>query len=203
MKINFPNPFGYKPPTEKAINALRSKYKFSDAYANFLLNQNGLSLEKLEQSSEKAPYVVSSESGDEGCSDLRNLYGLDSGDEYSELRGAQVDFIFSDFFYCIGSSPGGNPYVEVLHGEYKGYIGSLDHELFLGNESLEEYVEEAELEDFDDLSMSEKTDALCDSDTGLVWFHAKNLDEFVSDCIYCDEHFNGYVVDSASLGEAD
>src|SRR5256885_10229146 len=81
----------------------------------------------------------------------------------------------------IGHDPGGNPFVEVLHGAFKGRIGSLDHDLFAGCEDLEQFLEEMELNGFAAASVDEQTDMLCDEDQGLIWFHARRSEEHTSE----------------------
>lgn len=113
----------------------------------------------------------------------------------------QRENLFAAHFMVIGHDPGGNPFVEVLHGAFKGRIGSLDHELFAGCEDLEQFLEEMELSGFSAASVDEQTDMLCDEDQGLIWFHASSMDSFLQQCVFCDEDGSGFVVDEPGLDE--
>lgn len=56
-----------------------------------------------------------------------------------------------------------------------------------------------ELDGFVDADVVEQTGMLCDTDLGLIWFHAVSMDSFVRQCVFCDEDCYGYVVDEAGL----
>ena len=98
------------------------------------------------------------------------------------------------------ADPGGNPFVEVLHGAFKGRIGSLDHELFAGCEDLEQFLEEMELSGFPPPAWTSRP-TCCDEDQGLIWFHASSMDSFLQQCVFCDEDGSGFVVDEPGLDE--
>ena len=206
MKINFPNPLGFKLPIKASVWAYQKLYGFSNQYAEFLLTQNGFSFKSYDEDSDvRAAYAGFSEASDnnsEGYSDLSVLYGLDSGDEYYDLEDNQPDFeIFKGVFFLIGIGYGGNAYVEVLAGKYKGYIGSLDHDMYAGSDNLDEFIDNMELEGYQKAALDEQADMLADPDLGLMWFHARSLKEFVAECIHCDEQGTGFARDADSVAD--
>lgn len=195
MKVIFPNPYGYKLPKKDRIEFLKKSSGFSGEYAQFLAVQNGFSFDKVEEDSESRKYLEESEESSEGHVDLRVLYGLDSGDQYYDLEGNLEHFIFNGIFLPIGVDYGGNALVEVLAGKFKGYIASLDHEMHAGNSSIEEFIEDFELDGFDDMSVDEKANALTDEDLGLTWILASSINEFTELCVHCDDDFRGFIVE--------
>jgi hypothetical protein len=204
MQIIFPNPYGYKLPKEYRVRVLQKQYQFSDAYADFLLTQNGFLFDSLVECPDRAKFIVPSAHDPEHYSDLRVLYGFDSGDEYYDLEDCIESLsIFQTAFFPIGSGYGGNDYVEVLHGKFKGYIGSLDHEMYAGNSGIDDFLEDMGLEGFPDMTRDEQTDALADPELGLLWLHASSMTEFVQDCIYCDDGFRGFARDAKSVTKND
>ena len=206
MKIIFPNPAGYKLPTKARALAFQEQYGFSDQYADFLQTQNGFVFKPLDEDTdvrlEYATYSVASSDNSEGSSDLRVLYGLDSGDEYYDLEDNQQHFdMFEGVFFLIGVGYGGNEYVEVLAGKHKGYIGSLDHEMYAGSNDLDEFIENMELEGYQVAPLDEQASLLSNPDLGLIWFHATSMKEFVADCIHYNEVGNGFARDDNSVAD--
>jgi hypothetical protein len=196
MKVLFPNPYGYKLPEKNRVASFNKSFCFSDEYAEFLVTQNGFSVKKLEEDSENEKYLKNSEEDSEGHADLRVLYGFDSGSQYYDLEDNLKSFIFNGIFFPIGVDYGGNDLVEILAGKYKGYIASLDHEMYASSSSVEEFIEEFELDGFHDMSIDEKADVLADEELGLAWFFAKSINDFVELCIHCDNDFSGFVVEA-------
>ena len=105
-------------------------------------------------------------------------------------------------FFPIGVGYGGYDYVEVLAGKYKGYIGSLDHDMYAGSEDLDEFIDNMELEGYQDAALDEQANILADPDLGLMWFHATSMKEFVDECIHCDENGTGFARDADSVADS-
>jgi hypothetical protein len=204
MQVLFPNPYGFKLPQKNHIPALQKLYGFSNDYAEFLRLQNGFLFDKLEESVGNKKYLSASLDDAEHCSDLRVLYGFESGDDYYDLLDNLENLImFQSVFFPIGVGYGGNDYVEILAGEFKGFIASLDHEMYASSSSIEDFVDEMNLKGFHDFSVDEKADVLVDEQLGLVWLHAISMAEFTECCIRCDQQFRGFVSDAASLDRVD
>jgi hypothetical protein len=206
MQILFPNPDGYKLPAKERVLAYQKQYGFSDQYADFLLTQNGFSFKTYDEDTDVcaayAKYSAESDNDSEGHSDLSVLYGFDSGDEYYDLEDNQQGLeIFKGVFFPIGVGYGGNDYVEVLAGKYKGYIGSLDHDLYAGSEDLDEFIENMELEGYQDAQQDEQANMLADPDLGLMWFHATSMKEFAAKCVHYDETGWGFARDADSVAD--
>ena len=200
MQILFPNPFGAPAAAEQDILALQAHIGFSDAYANFLRSQNGFSLWTMENAADIQPYVKPSPlQSEERYANFRALNSFAAQDPHYDLESEQAEFLLANWFLNIGCDPAGNPFVEVLHGQYKGKIASLDHDLFAGAEDLQEFLADMELEHIAALSLAEQADALCDESTGLAWFHARNMRSFTAHCIYCDNSFWGFIVDEPGI----
>ena len=205
MQIIFPNPDGFKLPTNASVLAYQKQQGFSDQYADFLITQNGFSFkpydENIDVCLEYTKYSAESDNNAEGNSDLSVLYGFESGDEYYDLEDNQQDFeIFKGVFFLIGIGYGGNAYVEVLAGKYKGYIGSLDHDMYAGY-YLNEFIDNMELEGYQDAPLDEQTNMLADPDLGLMWFHATSMKEFAAQCVHYDETGWGFARDADSVAE--
>lgn len=196
MKIVFPNPYGYKLPEKNRITSLQKSCSFSDEYATFLRTQNGFSFATLEEDLNHKQYLVESKDVTEGHADLRVLYGLDSGDQYYDLQENMDSFIFKEIFLPIGVDYGGNELVEILVGQFKGYIASLDHEMYGGNSSIEEFVEEFELDEFHAMSTDDRADLLMDEKIGLIWLFAPSIKDFIELSMYCDDDFRGFIIES-------
>lgn len=204
MKINFPNPDGYKLPTKARVLAYQKEHGFSNDYADFLLTQNGFSFKSYDEDTDVrtayAEYSSESDNNSETHSDLSVLYGFDSGDEYYDLADNQQGLdIFKGVFFPIGVGYGGNDYVEVLAGKYKGYIGSLDHDMYAGSNDLDEFIDNMELEGYQDAPLDQQADMLADPELGLMWFHATSMKEFAADCVHYDVNGNGFARDADSV----
>ena len=184
------------------IQALQAHIGFSDAYADFLRTQNGFSVMAMEEVQDVAPYVRPGEAHNSTHANLRVLNSFAAQDPYYDLESLQAENLLADWFLEIGSDPAGNPFVEVLHGQHQGKIASLDHDLFAAAQDLPEFLADMELSHITALSLSEQADALCDASQGLVWFHAKGMRSFVTQCIHCsqtDGDFWGFVVDEPGI----
>ena len=200
MQILFPNPFGAPAAAEHDILALQAHIGFSDAYADFLRSQNGFSLWSMENATDIPPYVKPSPlQSEERYASFRALHSFAAQDPHYDLESEQAEFLLANWFLNIGCDPAGNPFVEVLHGQHKGKIASLDHDLFAGAEDLQEFLANMELEHIAALSLAEQADALCDESTGLAWFHARDVRSFTAHCIYCDDSFWGFIVDEPGI----
>jgi hypothetical protein len=88
-----------------------------------------------------------------------------------------------------------------LAGKYKGYIGSLDHDLYAGSEDLGEFIENRELEGYKTAPLDEQANMLADPDLGLMWFHATSMKEFTAKCVHYDENGNGFARDADSVAD--
>lgn len=200
MQILFPNPFGAHVPSEAELLALQAHIGFSDAYADFLRTQNGFSILAMEQSGDISTHTrPSPHQSEERHANLRALHSFAAQDPYYDLESEQAEFLLANWFLNIGCDPAGNPFVEVLHGQHKGKIASLDHDLFAGAQDLQEFLADMELEHIAALSLAEQADALCDELAGLAWFHARDMRSFTAHCIYCDESFWGFIVDEQEI----
>jgi hypothetical protein len=198
MQVFFPNPYGYVLPGEARVLELQKIYAFSDEYAHFLLTQNGLDFQKMEIDSSHTQYLVPSKESSEGCAELLRLYALDADVKYHNLHHNAQDFIFKQYLFPIGVDYGGNEIVEVLAGRFKGCIASLDHEMYASSDSLEEFADEFNLENFDAMSADEKADALMDEDI-MAWIISPSMRHFTQSCVHCDDHFNGFMVEHPAL----
>ncbi|ARU05250.1 hypothetical protein CCO03_11680 [Comamonas serinivorans] len=198
MQILFPNSFGHPLPQEDEVLDLQEQYGFSQDYAEFLFRQNGFSFDRLADASDPDECLAVGEDDAEGNADLRHLYALGAEAPFDDLNAQLEDFIFREVLFPIGAGYGGQVFVEVLAGKYQGFIASLDHELYASNTSLEEYLEEAELEGSEE-DRDALADALCDPESGLAWFHARSLRQFLSECVFCDESLTGFVMDADDL----
>lgn len=202
MQVLFPNPFGRPPAPEPAIQALQVHIGFSDAYADFLRTQNGFSVMAMEQSAEVAAHVRPGREPSDPHANLRVLNSFAAQDPHYDLESEQADFVLADWFLNIGSDPGGNPFVEVLHGRHKGKIASLDHDLFAAARDRQEFLTDMALSHIAHWSLSEQADALCATDQGLIWFHASDMHSFLAHGIHCTEtdgDFWGFVVDEPGI----
>ncbi|RDI07179.1 SMI1/KNR4 family protein [Comamonas sp. AG1104] len=200
MQVLFPNPFGQPAASAQEVAALQAHIGFSDAYAQFLITQNGFSMYALEQASDHASYLQhSTEIASESHANFADLFSFGAQQHQEDLKTVQSEFLLARWFVAIGHDQGGNPFVEVLHGRHKGKIGSLDHDLFLGASDLQEFFGDMELEHIAALSLADQADALCDPTLGLIWFHASDLNHFTACCIHCDDGFWGFVVDEPKI----
>lgn len=202
MKVIFPNPAGYKLPTKASVLAYQKQQGFSDQYAEFLITQNGFSFNKLEKNTENAKFISESSISHAVCFDVKRFFGYCIDQEKNDLVDFQENIdIFKGIFFIIGIGCGGDAFVEVLAGKYKGYIGSLDHGLYITCDSLDEFVDRMGLVGFQDASLTKQADIICDNDCGVIWLHAASIQEFVADCIHCDDEFNGFVRDADSVAD--
>jgi hypothetical protein len=151
--------------------ALQAHIGFSDAYADFLRTQNGFSLYKMELRATLPP-IFSPASGQRKPRQLPRAAQLCAQDPHYDLSPIRPNFCWPTGL-SIGHDPAGNPFVEVLHGQHKGKIGSLDHDLFLG----------ADLQSSSAIwswsilrhSASPIRPMHCAIQLGLIWFHARDL----------------------------
>lgn len=199
QKLNFPNNLGYRLPEPESVRELQRNAGFSNAYAHYLLTQNGADLDLLDDYNGTHPSLVPSDTEETGPY-LRTLYGLDTGETYYDLRDCyNPGDLLAPYFFPIGEDKGGSPFVEILHGRYQGHIASLDYDMYIGCGNPQELATQMEIENFGLLSLAEQTNALCDPKIGLAWFHASTIDEFLNDCIYYDNHLNCRVLDAPSV----
>src|SRR5256885_7219377 len=56
MQVRFPNPFGLALPDAQAVREYQAAQGFSDAYAQFLITQNGLDFDRLEAAPDREDY---------------------------------------------------------------------------------------------------------------------------------------------------
>lgn len=183
-KVTFPNPFGFPKSTKEEIQSLQEKYKFSDEYSVFLLDQNGfndLVFFNVDYKNYTTNYTDEEPWQLFGC-----LYGLDAGSDYYDLQLAQEYNIFESIFFKIGTDPGGNEFVEVLQGDKKGWIGCIDHDLYITHDTLDSFMEEVEeetdYENLKQLSSEDLTELLISEDFGMINFHAKSMNKFLENC---------------------
>ena len=199
MQVMFPNPFGGGPlPSAQAVQDLQSQHGFSDALAQFYLQQNGFDTNRMDAEPEAAKaFLRGAEVDSSRCADLASLLALNADKAYMDL-GAEVESnFFSGLCFPIGAGYGGNLYVEILCGRHKGFIADLNHELFFGCDSFEAFLDEMEL-DVQGLSRDQVMDTLCDPDSDLVWFHARDMQQFLNDCVFRDENGNCFVRDAVN-----
>src|SRR2546427_9030906 len=65
MQVRFPNPFGLALPDAQAVREYQAAQGFSDAYAQFLITQNGLDFDRLEAAPDREDYLqADDETGD-------------------------------------------------------------------------------------------------------------------------------------------
>ena len=198
MKVNFPNRLGHASTSPEQVDLLSSQFGFSAAYSDFLKNQNGFNFSDLESISETAEILTGDPESSEGKSDLRVLYSIGTEDPYYDLE-IKISDPFATFggaFFPIGEGYGGNLFVEVLHGEKKGYIASLDHELYASSSDFEDFLEEFDLPT--NGQTAELADALMDDELGLAWIHAESFERFIDSGVRVDEDMTGFAEDLLS-----
>lgn len=199
MKVLFPNPYGRPAASIEQIQAYQKAVGFSDEYAHFLREQNGFSLWDMENSADCQQFLQPSNTASDNRANFRVLNNFRGNDPHYDLEELQAENLFNRHFLEIGSDPAGNPFVEVLLGQHKGKIGSLDHDLFAGAQDWDEFLSNMELQHIQSLSLQAQTDALCDGELGLIWFHALSIQAFVQHCIYSAEDFWGFIVDQENI----
>ena len=201
MQVSFPNAFGGALPSAGEVRALQSQHGFSDGYAAFLLQQNGFNTNRLDEEPEAAKACLSEGGGDpSGCSDLAWLFQLNADADYLDLAPELAANLFDGVCFPLGASCGGNPYVEVLAGRWQGFIVSLDHELFASSESLQAFADNMDMGlAVSALTRDELADALCDPALGLAWFHASDIEQFLRECVCCDEQRGCFVRDAQDM----
>ena len=199
MQVMFPNPFGGGPlPSAQAVQDLQSQHGFSDALAQFYLRQNGFNSQAMDADPEAAQaFLRGGEADPPGAADLARLFALNADKAHMDLGGEVESNFFSGLCFPIGAGYGGNLYVEILCGRHKGFIADLNHELFFGCDSFEAFLDEMEL-DVQGLSRDQVMDTLCDPDSDLVWFHARDMQQFLNDCVFRDENGNCFVRDAVN-----
>ena len=199
LHITFPNPYGLHPASHAHIAALQQRIGFSDAYADFLRTQNGFSMLRMETAADRDRFLTASEHRwSEQHANFRDLHSFAPDQDIEDVALLHGQHVFARWFLEIGFDPAGNPFVEVLHGQHRGKIGSLDHDLFAGADSEGAFLSDIELPHIATWSVADQTDALCDANLGLVWMHARSMQSFVQR-LYCDAQFWGFVVDEAGL----
>lgn len=120
MQVLFPNPFGQPAASAQEVAALQAHIGFSDAYAQFLITQNGFSMYALEQASDHASYLQHSTAiASESHANFADLFSFGAQQHQEDLKTVQSEFLLARWFVAIGHDQGGNPFVEVLHGRHK------------------------------------------------------------------------------------
>jgi hypothetical protein len=84
IKIKFPNPYGRSVPTKESVSEMQKRYGFSDAYANFLLVQNGFDGGGFLASPNRGEFLEDTETV-ECYQDFSVLYGLDMEPRYPSM----------------------------------------------------------------------------------------------------------------------
>lgn len=199
-RIQFPNPYGYPLPCAERVRELQNSYGFSDEFAEYLLTQNGFSLRKMADDAECDSHFAETGihgTGDEGrfWQDIQLFSGVDAEDNHDNLVSAMQYNIFQGIFCPFGNDLGGNQFVEVLAGPWKGYIGCIDHEMYAGSDSLEQLANFLDLEGFLEMDLDQQAALLCDEESlGMMSFHAPSIKAFFAECIYCDDELNSYAI---------
>jgi hypothetical protein len=120
-------------------------------------------------------------------------YAISSGNNANRITsGADGNLWFTETS-GIGESCSGDLFVEVLTGQFKGYVGDLNHEFDF--HSLERVTNRAGISEVASLSRDALADVLTEPDVDFVWLHARSFSQFLRECIHCSDKFNGYVVD--------
>lgn len=184
-RVLFPNPFG-EIPADAAVTELEERFAFSTAYAAFLRTQNGFRFFALEEGADRQRYLTMG-ADSETTLDIAQLFTV------AELPAAQHRIrALGKWFFSIGKGYGGDQYAEVLHGNHRGSIVHLNHEVFLGTSSFEQIAENYDnFEEYDvdffELSVSSQADFLVDTVAlDLAAKVASSAEEFVASCIQCD-----------------
>ncbi|MDR1850389.1 MAG: SMI1/KNR4 family protein [Zoogloeaceae bacterium] len=185
-RVKFPNPFGYALPKESEVRKLQKRYGFSDGYAEFLMQHNGLDCYACKDFGQEEFFVPdASRDADDIGEDIRYLFSVNSGNEYSDLKGNLEDWkMLLPYFFPIGDDAGGNVFVEVLVGPLKGAIGNLDHGRLYSVDTLAELLEEEEDAELEDMTEEQMIELLTSEDLDLFWLHAPSMEVFVRDCIF-------------------
>jgi hypothetical protein len=187
---------GFGEADASKVKELQNKYGFSEEYATFLETQNGFNSVIVDNESnvENTDYVTkTNESVEDFYQDVAFLYGIgDNLEHYYDLEHEIEVNIFSKHFFIIGRDAGGNEFVEILHGKYKGYIGCIDHDMYAGNETLDEFIEDMDLEGFEEGSLKKQCNMLVDEDLGLMVLHAKNMNDFILNKLFVNSNGNTY-----------
>lgn len=194
--VQFPNSHGFDAADPQAIAQAQAQFGFSDALRDFLMMQNGFEADGA--SADDWPCVDPIDADNiESCARVRYLFGVDAPEDYTNLVSqARALDMFAGVFMPIGDDHGGNPLVEVLAGERKGWIGSLDHDLFASSEDFDGLASALDLNCSADDTAQVKAQALCDLALGLVWWHAQSLAEFTARCLHIDDDGNCFVLDT-------
>ena len=127
-KLVFPNEFGFDLPNSMEIQKLHTTFNFSDQYFGFLITQNGFDYWAFRGHANRYDFI---------STELTNL-PVSTHEELKILFGYKdkqllTHFIrdeYIQYFFPIGTDPGGNIFVEILVGKYKGYIGCINHEAY-------------------------------------------------------------------------
>lgn len=127
-KLVFPNEFGSDLPEAVEIRELQAQFNFSDQYADFLIKQNGFDYWAFRDHSNRHNYILS-ELTKQPFSISEELKVLFSHRD-NQLLAPFIRDKYIDYFFPIGTDPAGNIFVEILVGNYKGYIGCINHEVY-------------------------------------------------------------------------
>ena len=137
-KLVFPNVFGFDLPDTVEIQKLQTQFDFSDQYADFLVRQNGFDYWVFHQHADRYNFI-SSELTDQPASTHEELKVLFSH-KGNDLLTHFIRDEYIGYFFPIGTDPAGNIFVEILIGNYKGYIGCINHEVY--TQSAPDFIKE-------------------------------------------------------------
>jgi hypothetical protein len=192
--ITFPNPFCFTSDSTIDLSNIQTRWGFSNEYIQFIAAQNGFDAYLFEEQRQNQlqPFLKTTILNDDEIAnirqDLKLLYGFLPSNheeyEHSDSTANNEEFIFKKHFYTLGTDKGGNDFVEVLHGKYKGYVGLIDHEMYAGCDDLVEFAEQFELEGFFELDINEATNMLCGD--YVMQFLAENFADFIQQFYFAE-----------------
>jgi len=137
-KLVFPNEFGFDLPSKIKIRELQTAFSFSEQYLDFLIKQNGFEYWTFHNHANRYDFI-SSELTNHPVTTSEELRVLFShADNRLLTHFIQDEYI--GYFFPIGTDPGGNIFVEILVGNYKGYVGCINHEAY--TQSAPDFIKE-------------------------------------------------------------
>ena len=189
--------FGFGKADAEKIKEAQKQFGFSDDYAAFLRTENGFDgalFDEEDIDDDELFLTKTNENISDFYQDLAFLFGIgNSLKEYQDLLYCNQSNIFSKHFFVIGRDGGGNEFVEILNGKYKGYIGCIDHDMYVTCETFAEFLTEMDENNLVKKSIDEQCDFLADEDFGLLALHATNMEDFTLNKLYVDCGGNLYV----------
>lgn len=194
MNILFPNPFGWVLPSRTQVSALQEQYGFSEAYADFLLTQNGFSADKLWDSPKRDHYLSGEWLDSEHCTDLRFLFGIVPDQDHVDLASyLTLPSLFTELWFPIGIGYGGDEFAEILHGKYRGYIASFDHGIAAYCDTLAQFANEIAIPQHVIMDKAALCDLLCEPSRGFAWLHAPSLPALLQQSYHVDKMGRGFL----------